>query len=130
MAGIFPQLVEFIRQIICFGVGVVHLPVPHFTVKGIKLNSAWSIDYEWSVGTNKHWIKQKIMGHLLFLFVFSVQLRVNFQKKLLPTTGLEPRTSALRSDRYTDWATTTASCSKKKSNSERFFCFALVRPLK
>ena len=41
-------------------------------------------------------------------FVFSIQLKVNFQHQILPMTRFEPRTSGVASYRSTNWATPTA----------------------
>ena len=41
-------------------------------------------------------------GPFFFIFVFSLQLTVNIQYKLLPMTGFEPRTSGVGSNRSTN----------------------------
>ena len=46
--------------------------------------------------------------YFFFIFVFSIQLIVNVQCKCLSMTGIKPRASENGSDRYTNWATTTA----------------------
>ena len=43
-----------------------------------------------------------------FIFVFSIQFAVNVQYNFLPMTAFEPRTSGIRSNHSTNWATTTA----------------------
>ena len=40
-------------------------------------------------------------------FVFSMQLAVNVQYKFLPMSGFKLWTSGIKSDRSTNWATTT-----------------------
>ena len=52
----------------------------------------------------KNW---PIPATFFFIFVFSIYLTENIQYKFLPMTGYEPRTSGVRSDRSTNWATTT-----------------------
>ena len=47
-------------------------------------------------------------GLFFFFLLFSVQLTVNVQYNFLLMTGFEPRTSAIVSDRSTNWATTIA----------------------
>ena len=42
--------------------------------------------------------KWDIPGLFFFIFVFSIQLTVDFQNKLLLMTGFEPRTSGVGSD--------------------------------
>ena len=54
--------------------------------------------------------KWAIPGLFFFIFVFSIQLRINIQYKILPMTGFEPWTSWIGSDPSTNWATTTALC--------------------
>ena len=43
-----------------------------------------------------------------FIFIFSIQLTANVQYKCLPMSGFELRTSGIRSNHSTNWATTTA----------------------
>ena len=53
--------------------------------------------------------KWAIPGLFLFIFVFSIQLILNkMLNKILPMTGVDPRTSGIDSDRSTNWATTTS----------------------
>ena len=52
--------------------------------------------------------KWAIHGLFFLISVFSIQFTVNIQYKFLPMTGFEPWTSGIRSDRSTNWATTTA----------------------
>ena len=47
-------------------------------------------------------------GLFFFIFVFSILLTKNIQYKFLPMTGFKPWISGVRSDRSTNWATTTA----------------------
>ena len=46
--------------------------------------------------------KWAILGLFIFIFVFSIQLTVNVQYKLLPMTGFEPQTSGIGSDLSTN----------------------------
>ena len=55
-----------------------------------------------------HFFKWAVPGFFFFIFVFSIQLTINVQYKFFLMTGFEPRTSGIGSDRFTDWATTTA----------------------
>ena len=48
-----------------------------------------------------------IPASFFLFFVFSIQLTVNVQYKILPMTGFEPRISGIESDRSINWATTT-----------------------
>ena len=48
-----------------------------------------------------------IPASVFFIFVFSIQLILNVQYKFLPMTGFELRTSAVRGECSTTWATTT-----------------------
>ena len=43
-----------------------------------------------------------------FIFVISAFNSKYFRYKILPMTGFEPWASGIRSDHYTDWATTTS----------------------
>ena len=57
---------------------------------------------------NLYWtfFKMAIPGLFFFIFVFSIQLTVHTQYKVLPMTGFELQTSGIGSDRSTIWATT------------------------
>ena len=53
-------------------------------------------------------LKRAIPGLFLFIFVFSIQLTLNIMCKFLLMTEVEPRTSGIGSNRFTNWATTTS----------------------
>ena len=50
-------------------------------------------------------LKCAIPGLFFLIFVFSIQLTVNVQYKILQMTGFEPRASGIGSERSTNWAT-------------------------
>ena len=59
--------------------------------------------------STRYFFKWAIPDFFFFIFVFSIQLKVNnVQYKCLPMTGFKLRTSGIGSDRSTNWATTTA----------------------
>ena len=63
---------------------------------------------KWRGNYNQNYFKWAISGLFFFIFVFSIQLRVNVQFKFLLMTGFEPQTSGFGNDCSTNWATTTA----------------------
>ena len=52
--------------------------------------------------------RPEISPNLFFFFVFSIQLIINVQYKFFTMTGFKLRSSGIRSNRSTNWATTTA----------------------
>ena len=68
----------------------------------------------------KKLFKWVIQGLFFFIFVFSPVHIVHVHYKISPMTGFEPRTSKVRSDRFTNWDTTTA---QKQLLFLRYFTF-------
>ena len=54
----------------------------------------------------KSFLKEGHSRHLFLCFVFSTVNSKYVHYKILPMTGFEPWTSAIESDRSTNWATT------------------------
>ena len=65
--------------------------------------------------------------HILFffIFIFSLQLTVNIQYKILMMTGFEQQISGIRRDSSTNWATTTASLDSLSLNVLRLVDFQI-----
>ena len=65
--------------------------------------------------------------HILFffIFIFSLQLTVNIQYKILMMTGFEQQISGIRRDSSTNWATTTASLDSLGLNVLRLVDFQI-----
>ena len=90
-------------------------PTRYTTFKFVyDIGSSFSTSTEqgksWLLQMNFHMISLltfAIPGLFFLIFVFSIQLIVNVQYNFLPMTGFKPRTSGIRSDRSTNWATTT-----------------------
>ena len=57
---------------------------------------------------SESFFKWGIPGLFLFIFIFSIQLKIDIQYNLFLMTGFEPLPSGVRSNRSTNWATTTA----------------------
>ena len=68
-------------------------------------------------------LKWAIPDLFFFIFVFSIQLKVNVQSKLLPMTGFELQNSEIGGYRSTNWATTTIS------GFDAYFCYVPSRSI-
>ena len=78
----------------------------HILFSVTRLVQRHSVSHILFVSFIQCFLKRDNPGLFFFIFVFSIQLTVNFQYNFSPTTGFEPRTSGFRSDRSTNWATT------------------------
>ena len=90
-------------------------PIDGIRTQGYSnVNCLWSPTRPFSIFqfTKLLFLKWANPGLFFFIFVFSIQLTENIQYKFLPMTGFKPWTSGVRSNRSTNWATTTAPFTK------------------
>ena len=77
--------------------GLTHLKKNLCLVKTYHMTASFLP--EWSSTQVEHLIfKWAIPGLFFFIFVFSIQLTVNVQYKILPMTGFEPQTTGIGSN--------------------------------
>ena len=90
---------------------VRYCPVNHYTVFQQDCLVALMGASGKGASANHAVFLQKKLGHSrphFLIVVFSIQLTVNVQNKILPMTYLEPRTSGIGSNHSTNWATIIA----------------------